>query len=89
MKMLLSKDFLEIAQEIVEANKTEEEWAEIESDDMFQRDAFVGGFDADESEFCFSYYASDDEEWWFQVSLEQMQDIVEGAEVEVEMRPAE
>ena len=49
------------------------EWAK---DDMFQKGSCVGGFDADEMEFCFSYYDKNHKEFWFQLNLVQISDIV-------------
>lgn len=72
-----------IAQRIVGENKTAVEWAAVESGDMFQEDDYSGGFDADEGQFCFSYYASDGE-IWFQASLEQMTEIAREGTPELE-----
>ncbi len=71
-----------IAQFIVAENKTAVEWAAVESDDMFQEGDYSGGFDADEGEFCFSYYASEGE-IWFQASLDQMTEIAHGGTPEL------
>jgi hypothetical protein len=49
----LEKDFFLISKEIVLQNKTIREWAEIESDDMFQIGNYEGGFDNTEMAFCF------------------------------------
>lgn len=87
MKITLDKDFKRIACEIVTEDKTLAEWAQIESDDMFQRGAFSGGFDATEGEFCFSYEHTSGE-YWFQLSLEEIQAVERGDLVDVEIRPA-
>lgn len=81
-------EFRSICQEIVAEDKTEEEWAKVEAADMFQSQKYSGGFDADEVEFCFSVYLADGE-YWFQVSLEQVELIAVGNDVVVDMRPAE
>jgi len=65
----IEKDFLDICKEIITENKTVAEWAEIESDDMFQSGKYEGGFDATGMEFCFSVYI-EDVEYWFQLSLD-------------------
>ncbi len=61
----------------------------MESDDMFQRGSFAGGYDADESEFCFSFYASDGKKYWFQFTLDQAGRIAAGQDVPLEARDAE
>lgn len=87
--MLHSLDafFLRIAMSILAENKTTQEWAEIESSDMFQENNYIGGFDATEMEFCFSVYVSD-KEYWFQVSLDKIKKIVDGEIREVDCRLA-
>ncbi|MDP6555956.1 MAG: hypothetical protein QGG71_14900 [Pirellulaceae bacterium] len=72
MDYQIDDEFRSICQEIVAEDKTEDEWAEIESCDMFQTQKYCGGFEADEEEFCFSAYLTD-REYWFQLSLEQVQ----------------
>ncbi|MCA9117824.1 MAG: hypothetical protein KDA79_22290 [Planctomycetaceae bacterium] len=80
--------FRDICQQILDQNKTPDEWSEIESDDMFQHGPYCGGFDATEGEFCFSLYREDGE-FWFQVSLEQVRQIVGGRLKYVTIRPSE
>lgn len=63
-----------------------ESWCEIESDDMFQQGRFIGGFDADEREFCFSYYESSEVEYWFQFSLEAAFKISKGVKLSINGR---
>lgn len=75
MEINIDTNLLNICKEILKENKTPEEWAEIESDDMFQIGSYVGGFDATEMEFCFSFYKNE-KEFWFQISLEEIRDIV-------------
>ena len=67
-----------ICESILKENKTLQEWSEIESDDLFQHGAYKGGFDATEEEFCFSVYLND-EEYWFQFSLNDVNGIVDGS----------
>ena len=88
MRVPIDDALREICRMIVEKDKTEDQWAEIESDDMFQEGPFVGGYDAEESEFCFSYYANDGCEYWFQLSLEQAGQIEGGRDVHLETRNA-
>ena len=82
MKIKLDQDFVDIAKDILSENKTLEEWAEIESDDVFQKGAFIGGFDATEEEFCFSYEV--EEEYWFQLPLEDIEKVVKREITEIE-----
>lgn len=88
MQLRFDEVFRGICQGILSENKNPEEWSEIESDDMFQDGGYVGGFDADEAEFCFSLHREDGE-FWFQVSLEQIRQIVDGSLQVVDVRPAE
>jgi hypothetical protein len=70
---------LEICKEILEEGFNEAEWAERESADMFQKDPYCGGFDADEKAFCFSYYEPNGPEYWFQITLEEVAKIHAGS----------
>ncbi|MGE0328789.1 MAG: hypothetical protein AB7K71_37950 [Polyangiaceae bacterium] len=80
--------FRAIANEVKSTNWTLGEWAEHESDDWFQEGPFLGGFDATEMEFCFSYF-SDIGELWFQMPLEQVLKVAAGEDVIVEARRAD
>ena len=82
----IDEDLKSICNQIIDANKTIEEWAEIESDDMFQVGNYEGGFDATEMMFCFSLY-KDGKEYWFQIPLNGIGDIIKGkmGEIEIEL----
>ena len=88
MRVPVEESLRRIARSIMEENRTVDEWAAVESDDMFQDESYVGGFDADEREFCFSYHGSEGEVW-FQLSLEQVADIATGGSLDVEGRAPE
>lgn len=64
----INDDFLNICSQIIGENRSVEEWAGIESDDMFQEGIYTGGFDATEMEFTFSVFI-DQKEYWFQLPL--------------------
>ena len=65
-------------------------WAERESSDMFQSDHFSGGFDATEGEFLFSYFPDEGGEFWFGISLADVQRAIDSREVpDLKMRVAE
>lgn len=81
-------EFTSICRQIAAENKTADEWAEIEADDMFQTDRYEGGYDADEQAFCFSYWTPDGEEYWFQLALEDVAAIAAGERRSIELRPA-
>ncbi|WP_430901878.1 MULTISPECIES: hypothetical protein [unclassified Paraflavitalea] len=85
MKHKLELEFYEISKQIVLENKSLLEWAEIESDDMFQTNLYEGGFDSTGMEFVFSVFI-DNKEYWFQVSIEDMYKINDRliSEVEIE-----
>ena len=71
----VDKELLLIAREIVEAGYALEEWRALESDDQFQSAHYVGGFDATEDAFCFSFYPAVGRELWFQFSLQESLEI--------------
>ncbi len=66
----LSDELIDICEAIADQAYTPAQWARLESDDMFQGVDVVGGYDASEKAFTFSYYDSDDKEWWFQLTTE-------------------
>ena len=80
-------DLAAIAAVTVRANRTEAEWAAVESDDMFQRGLYVGGYDADERGFTFSVYA-DDGELWLEFTIDDALAIAAGRLTAVDVRPA-
>ncbi len=77
-----------ICRSIVSQGRGIEDWREVESDDEFQTENFVGGFDATEDAFCFSYYSPEGEQW-FQITLEQVSELASGALIMPELRPTE
>ena len=80
-------EFRSICREIVSQEKRKEDWRAVESDDEFQTERFVGGFDATEDAFCFSYYSPAGEQW-FQVTLEEVARIASGESPFLNLRPA-
>lgn len=89
MKIAVTDEFKQICSRIVNEAKSEVEWAAIESDDMFQTANYIGGFDATEMEFCFSYYDSQQREFWFQLPVSAIKSVAEGVTTDVEARLAE
>ena len=81
-------DLRAIATEIVDLDHTEPEWAGMESDDMFQRGRYTGGYVADEHAFLFSRHA-DDGELWLQFTLREAHAIASGQEGSVAAEHAE
>ena|SRR6478609_4470598 len=67
-------DFYLISEEIISEKKNNKEWAEIESDDMFQRGNYEGGFDSTEMEFCFRVFINE-REYWFQLPLQSIEKV--------------
>lgn len=88
MNKFVDDEFIGIAKKILENNKSEKEWSEVESDDMFQSENYCGGFDSIEMAFCFSFY-SEGSEFWFQFTLNEARDILSGDIAYFEIRPAE
>ena len=89
MEIPIESELKNICQEIHEKALELPQWSEVESDDMFQRGNFVGGFDADEQEFCFSYFVTNRTEYWFQFSIETAIEISRGATPKIVGRLAE
>ncbi len=77
MLIPLNEELKNICKQIIEQDKSQGEWAEIESDDLFQTTSFEGGYDATAKEFVFSYFTHT--EYWFQLSLDQVRNIHNGA----------
>ena len=89
MKIAATQELLDICRHVLEEQKTIDEWAEIESDDMFQSEHFCGGFDATERAFCFSLYDDDNgREYWFQLTLDDVRMLAERTDGEIDIRPA-
>lgn len=89
MDLPVPEEFRAMCTGIVAEEKDAQAWAEIESDDMFQSPSFVGGYDADEEAFCFSYYGDAGVEYWFQLTLEEVRLVADGTLNLLDVRPAE
>lgn len=89
MEIQFSEEFTQICSEIIKEAKSQDEWAEIESDDMFQSQHYAGGYDADEMAFCFSFFNNTGDEFWFQLTLDEVEAVVKGSLNRVSARPAE
>jgi hypothetical protein len=75
MKITITDELRAIFRQIVAENRTVDEWALIEADDYYQTDHYACGFDATEMAFCFSFYDTD-KEIWFQLTLEELDDLI-------------
>jgi hypothetical protein len=73
-------DLRAICRAIVAGGKSDAEWGRVESCDMFQEGAFVGGYEACEQEFTFSYYDPVGKEWWLSFPLSIAEKIARGEE---------
>ena len=89
MNILVTEEFRGICSEIVSERKSDQEWAAVESDDMFQSEHFVGGFDATEQAFCFSYFDPSATEYWFQLTRSEIEEIAAGRRASFDVRAAE
>jgi hypothetical protein len=93
MKLKIDDEFKQICSEIIKENKTDEEWEETQSGDMFQSEHYCGGYeDLDEDldgEFCFSYYSDHNKEYWFQISLNDLPKILSNEIQEIDLRIAD
>jgi hypothetical protein len=88
MNISPDRELFEICRDIAERGKSVTEWAEVESDDMFQTNRHHGGFDSIEEAFCFSVYLEDGE-YWFQFTLEEANAIAAGENLILPARPAD
>ncbi|MFK7807279.1 MAG: hypothetical protein AB8F74_05685 [Saprospiraceae bacterium] len=79
-------EFISICKEILRKNKDIQDWALIESSDQFQTKKYCGGFDGTENEFTFSYYDESENEFWFQLSLSDIEKVEKGIIKEIEIR---
>jgi hypothetical protein len=84
----VTDEFLTLCQEIIDRKLSIEGWRLIESSDMFQSSSFSGGFDAIEDAFCFSYFDENGKEYWFQIDLAEVEQIVDGSKTSLLVRPA-
>jgi hypothetical protein len=89
MQLVIDSELRTLCREIVAEKRSAEEWAEMESDDMFETESYEGGFDATEEAFCFSHYTEGGEESWFQLTLSEVQALAAGEDRAIEVRPAE
>ena len=88
MNYKLDSEFINICKSIIAENYTVDDWAEHEADDWFQTAKYCGGFDATEMEFTFSVWI-DGEEYWFQISLDDVSLVLSGELMDTEIRLAE
>ena len=85
MRAVDLNELRDICRDIVGQAKSKEVWRAEESCDEFQTEHFVGGFDATEDAFCFSYYSPEGEKW-FQITLEEVGEIASGASPSLSLR---
>ena len=78
MEIKVDDELRQLVERIANEKKSIAEWSEIESDDMYQSTHYVGGFDADEREFCFSFFDDTGAEYWFQFDLNSVNRILDG-----------
>lgn len=55
---------------------------------MFQSSNFCGGYDTIEDAFCFSYYDQEKKEFWFQIDLSEIGQILDGVKTSLSVRSA-
>lgn len=89
IKHQIDNVFIGICKQILSKNLSIQAWSFIESCDEFQTENYCGGFDATENQFTFSYFNEKKEEFWFQLSLDEITQIVSGRKKEIQLRLAE
>lgn len=85
-RLKIESELIEILKEIKSESKIPLEWREIESSDMFQSEKYCGGFDSIENKFTFSYYPDKSEEFWFELTIEEIDKMLNGEIKELELR---
>jgi hypothetical protein len=75
-----------ICREIAARQLSFDQWTAVESSDEFQAGRLVGGFDATEGVFTFSFFDATGSEWWFDLSLEDALAAAAGKSVTFELR---
>ncbi len=88
MRVAVTEELRSICRRIIDRQYSEDEWARTASD-AFQTEHYAGGFDQLEGAFCFSYFAPEHEEFWFQFTLATAKRLANGEDVALEARPAE
>jgi ethanolamine utilization protein EutQ (cupin superfamily) len=87
MKFVVEEELIDLLSKVLAEDRSEPEWAEVESDDLLQTNHYVGGFDATEMAFCFSRYDGEIETW-FQLTLDEVRSVVAGDLTTIEHRLA-
>jgi len=78
MRVKIDPELIRVCQQIQAMDRSEEEWTECESVDMFQTDSLCGGFDACDRLFTFGRYEDGEEVYAIQISLDQVPLITRG-----------
>jgi hypothetical protein len=86
MQIPITDELRDICRSIEAEQKSDDEWSLEESDDMIQGVTFEGGYDAIERAFCFSFYDEAGDEFWFQITLQEVHEIAAGRDVTVSGR---
>ena len=89
MTIPVPDEFRTLCRKIAAEPRSLVDWASSESDDTFQIENFAGGFDGTENAFCFSYYNQKGEEFWLQLTLDEVGKISRGELPEISLRGAE
>lgn len=89
MQLNVDSSLQRICRDILSKFLSDTDWAAIESDDMFEEGPFVGGYDATENAFTFSYYDSHGNEYWFQLTMEEVGQIGRDEVHHILARPAD
>ncbi len=82
----IEPEFISICKLILQENLSLMEWSNNESSDQFQTERYCGGFDGTENEFTFSYFDEDENEFWFQLSLLDIENVEKKIITKIEIR---
>ena len=86
MELPVDAELRALCAEIAEWMRTEPDWVEDESSDMFQSEHYCGGWEGPEDGFTFSHYDATRTERWFSLSPDEVRAAASGALATVDAR---
>ncbi len=88
MEVQVNDELKSICKDIVDENKSAEQWKQSGSGELYQTDNYCGGYEASTGVFSFSLY-KDDKEYWFDLQLSAISEIVKGNKKTIECEEVE
>lgn len=88
MEIQVNDELKSICKDILDENKSAEQWKESGVGELYQTDSFCGGYEAATGLFSFSLYRGE-KEFWFDLQLSAVSDIVNGNKKTIECKEVE